>query len=76
MTDCLSFGLLSLLKRTRQQIHSCQAREAVNIKIPSESLDSIFNAVDPTGHRIACDDNNLYVFGGYNFQENNDSHNL
>lgn len=29
-----------------------------------------------SGHRICCDDSNLYVFGGYNFQENNDSHNL
>lgn len=31
-----------------------------------------------TGHRICCDDINLYSFGGYNFHENddNDSHTL
>lgn len=29
-----------------------------------------------SGHRICCDSNNLYVYGGYNFQENTDSHNL
>lgn len=28
------------------------------------------------GHRIACDDANLYVFGGYNFRENDDTHKL
>ena len=30
----------------------------------------------PTGHRICCDNVNLYVYGGYNFQESEDSHNL
>lgn len=29
-----------------------------------------------TGHRICCDDINLYSFGGYNFKENDESHNL
>jgi hypothetical protein len=28
------------------------------------------------GHRICCDDVNLYSFGGYNFKENDDSHSL
>lgn len=29
-----------------------------------------------TGHRVSCDDSNLFVYGGYNFQENDGSHNL
>jgi hypothetical protein len=35
-----------------------------------------FSDFSSLGHRICCDDNNLFVFGGYNFQEDNDSHNL
>lgn len=30
----------------------------------------------PAGHRICCDSSNLYVFGGYNFMEDSDDHNL
>lgn len=28
------------------------------------------------GHRICCDDKNLYSFGGYNFRESDGTHNL
>jgi hypothetical protein len=28
------------------------------------------------GHRICCDDKSLYVFGGYNFEEDTENHNL
>lgn len=34
------------------------------------------NSLVISGHRISCDNNNLYVFGGYNFDEDLDSHNL
>jgi hypothetical protein len=33
-------------------------------------------SISPTGHRVCCDNNNLFVFGGYNFDENSESHNL
>ena len=29
-----------------------------------------------SGHRIACNDQNLYLFGGYNFDDHNSRHNL
>lgn len=29
-----------------------------------------------SGHRICCDDSRVYVFGGYNFDEDSDAHNL
>lgn len=55
------------------RVRSFRAREAV-------SLLFVINARAktnlPTGHRVSCDDNNLFVYGGYNFEENNDSHNL
>lgn len=35
-----------------------------------------FNQVCSKGHRICCDSRNLYVFGGYNFLEDDAAHNL
>lgn len=32
--------------------------------------------VSSSGHRVCCDDSNLYSYGGYNFKENDETHNL
>jgi len=36
----------------------------------------LHNLHNQLGHRICCNDANLFSYGGYNFKESDDSHNL
>lgn len=45
-------------------------------EIIKENYSTSFIPGERSGHRICCDDINLYSFGGYNFKENDESHNL